>query len=211
MKSFTRLSARAVPLLIDDVDTDMIFPAQFATTLGSKGLADCLFARERFDADGAPVTNFALNRPEFRGAEILISGANFGCGSSREHAVWALRDFGFRCIVAVSFADIFYSNCFRNGILPLPLPRDIVDELGRKVEKRPSTTIAVDLEGQTVEADGIERTAFAIDPFRRDMLLKGLDEIGLTLQDEPEIGAFEKRHIGRQPWLRVRTRPGGAR
>ena len=191
--------------MIDDVNTDMIFPAQFATTLGSKGLADCLFARERFDAEGAPVSTFALNRPEFRGSEILISGANFGCGSSREHAVWALRDFGFRCIVAESFADIFYSNCFRNGILPLPLPRETVDALARKVEKRPSAFVTVDLEGQTVAADGIGRTAFAVDPFRRDMLLRGLDEIGLTLQDEPAIGAFEKRHFGAQPWLRVRT------
>jgi len=204
LEAFTRLEARGVPLLVDDIDTDMIFPAQYAKTIETSGLGKYLFARERRPGSGPDVAGFPLDRPEHAGAEILLTGRNFGCGSSREHAVWALRDFGFRCIIAESFSDIFYANCFRNGVLPVALPRDVVGALSSRAETEPDTVVTVDLREQTVEAPNFGSFRFSVEPHRKRMLLEGLDEVGLTLKEVSEIEAYETRRFAAEPWL-VRT------
>jgi len=201
MEAFTILKSRGVSVLLDDIDTDMLFPAQFCKTLETTGLGKHLFARERYPEFNSDAANFPLNRPEHAGAQILVSGRNFGCGSSREHAVWALRDFGFRCVVAESFSDILYANFFKNGMLPVVLPREAVDTLARLTETAPETEFTVDLIEQTIRAGDLGPFRFSIEPHRRHMLLGGLDEVGLTLAQAPAIEAYEEERFRTEPWL----------
>jgi 3-isopropylmalate/(R)-2-methylmalate dehydratase small subunit len=198
---FRVLRSRGVAVLLDDIDTDMLFPAQFAKTLETSGLGRYLFAHERYPEHNANAASFPLNRSEHAGARILVSGRNFGCGSSREHAVWALRDYGFRCIVAESFSEILYSNCFKNGMLPVVLPRGQVEALARLTEIIPATEIAVDLVERTIAAGPLGPWRFSTEPHLRRMLLEGLDEVGLTLDRASVIDAYETHRFRAEPWL----------
>jgi 3-isopropylmalate/(R)-2-methylmalate dehydratase small subunit len=199
MTPFTILIAPAAPLPIANIDTDQIIPKQFLSTVERTGLARGLFYDLRFDEAGAPRPDFVLNQPAFSGAGVLIAGPNFGCGSSREHAPWALLDFGIKCVVASSFADIFYNNCFNNGILPIMLPQAAVDALMEQA-KGANHVFHVDLSRQIVSGpDGVE-VSFEIDAARKEKLLKGLDDIGVSLTREADITAFEKRRDLEKPW-----------
>lgn len=201
MKPFNKLSAIAAPLPIDNVDTDMIIPKQFLKTIKRTGLKEGLFYEMRFRVDGSIVSDFVLHLEPYTKAEILVSGANFGCGSSREHAPWALLDFGIRCVIAPSFADIFFNNCFKNGILPIVLPKENVDNLMQAAEH--GKKISVDLEKQTVQAEGQNTPAFSfeVESFRKHCLLNGLDDIGLTLEKLNAIAAYETKQKELTPWL----------
>jgi 3-isopropylmalate/(R)-2-methylmalate dehydratase small subunit len=201
MKPFKSLSAIAAPLPIDNVDTDMIIPKQFLKTIARTGLKEGLFYEMRFRVDSSKVEDFVLHREPYTHAEMLVSGANFGCGSSREHAPWALLDFGIRCIIAPSFADIFFNNCFKNGILPIALPKEQVASLMEAAQN--GKKISVDLEKQTVQAEGQNTPPFAFDvePFRKHCLLNGLDDIGLTFEKLDAISAYEKKQKQNTPWL----------
>jgi len=201
MEKFDKLSGVAAPLPIINVDTDMIIPKQFLKTIKRSGLGVNLFDEMRYGDDGAEIPDFVLNRPQYREAQILIAGDNFGCGSSREHAPWAIKDFGIRCIIAPSFADIFHSNCFKNGILPIALPQDQVDLLMREAEKGANARIEVDLEAQTVTTPEGEVLPFEVDAFKKHCLLEGLDDIGLTLAKADAIDAFELRAAQERPWV----------
>jgi 3-isopropylmalate/(R)-2-methylmalate dehydratase small subunit len=201
MQKFTTLTGVAAPLNMINVDTDMVIPKQFLTTIKRSGLGRGLFFEMRFDANGKENPDFVLNKKPYRKAKILIAGDNFGCGSSREHAPWALLDFGIRCVIAPSFADIFYNNCFKNGILPLVLPKKDVLKLMAAAEKGANATFTVDLEKQTVAGPDGERIAFDIDSFQKHCLLNGLDDIGLTMQHGNKIGSFEDEQKASQPWL----------
>jgi 3-isopropylmalate/(R)-2-methylmalate dehydratase small subunit len=201
MDKFTKLTGVAAPLSMINVDTDMIIPKQFLKTIKRTGLGRNLFDEMRFRTNGSENPDFVLNRPAYRNAVILVSGENFGCGSSREHAPWALLDFGIRCIIAPSFADIFYNNCFKNGILPIALPKEQVDLLLDDAERGSNAVITVDLEQQQITGPDGGSITFSIDPFRRHCLLNGLDDIGLTLQQVVEIDAFERNQRLGQPWL----------
>jgi 3-isopropylmalate/(R)-2-methylmalate dehydratase small subunit len=196
---FVRVSGRAAPLLRSDVDTDQIIPKQFLKRIERYGYGPMLFWDWRTRPDGAPDPDFVLNRPEHAGAVFLLAGRNFGCGSSREHAAWALRDAGFRGVLAPSFADIFRSNAFQNGILPVVLPEETIAALARRVEADPTLPVTVDLESCTVSAGDEELASFQVDPFRRRSLLEGLDDIGLTLEHEEAIAAFE-RGVDERGW-----------
>lgn len=200
MRAFTKLTAIAAPLPLGNVDTDMLIPKQFLKTIERTGLGRYLFNDLRFTPEGAERPDFVLNQPLYRQAEILIAGPNFGCGSSREHAPWALLDFGIRCVIAPSFADIFHGNCFKNGILPVVLPQAQIDQLMSLAQQ--GRQITVDLEHQCVTAypDNLS-FSFVTDPFRRDCLLKGLDDIGLTLEHDAAIAGFEQQRRNQQPWL----------
>ncbi|MGF1562350.1 MAG: 3-isopropylmalate dehydratase small subunit [Geminicoccaceae bacterium] len=201
MTPFTRLSGIAAPLPMINVDTDMIIPKQFLKTIKRTGLGANLFDEMRFDMDGNEIGDFVLNRAPYRQAELLIAGDNFGCGSSREHAPWALLDFGIRCIIAPSFADIFFNNCFKNGILPIVLPQEQVDRL-MAIAQSETPRLDVDLEAQTISYPGAnEPIAFAVEPFRKHCLLNGLDDIGLTLQKDRSIGTYERQRRLLTPWL----------
>ena len=191
MQPFTQLTSFAAPLRMVNVDTDIIIPKQFLRTIKRTGLGVHAFNDIRYLADGVPDPAFTLNAPRYKNAQILIAGANFGCGSSREHAPWALNDMGFRCVIAPSFADIFRNNCFQNGMLPVQLSEDEVQSLFAFAEATPQKPLTVDLQAQTVSADGLPPISFTIDPFRRDCLLRGLDDIGLTLAKQDGIDAFE--------------------
>lgn len=193
MEPFTTLSGIAAPLDRLNVDTDQIIPKQFLKRIERTGYGDFLFFDWRYLEDGSPNPDFTLNAPELKGASILVTGANFGCGSSREHAPWALHDYGFRCIIAPSFADIFYSNCFKNGILPIRLPEAAVQELIRRAHAQAPYRLAVDLEKQQISDEHGLKMPFDVDPFRRHCLLNGLDDIGLTLQHENQIRTYEQR------------------
>jgi 3-isopropylmalate/(R)-2-methylmalate dehydratase small subunit len=178
-----------------DIDTDQIIPKQFLKRIERTGFGQFLFFDHRFLDDGTPNPDFVLNNPKYKGASILVAGRNFGTGSSREHAPWALLDYGFKCIIAPSFADIFYNNCFQNGVLPVVLPQETIDRIIAAAEETSGYTLTVDLEAQRVwDSDEEVVTGFDIDPFRRESLLKGLDDIGLTLQVEHKIDAFERSH-----------------
>ena len=201
MQKFTTLTGVAAPLNMINVDTDMVIPKQFLTTIKRSGLGKGLFFEMRFDANGKENPDFVLNRKPYRKAKILIAGDNFGCGSSREHAPWALLDFGIRCVIAPSFADIFYNNCFKNGILPLILPKKDVMKLMAAAEKGANAKLTVDLEKQTVTGPDGEVFKFDIDPFKKHCLLNGLDDIGLTLQHGKKIESFEEGQRASQPWL----------
>ncbi len=200
MTPFKTLKAIAAPLPIINVDTDMIIPKQFLTTIERTGLGKNLFNEMRYDDDGQEKAGFVLNQSVYRQAEILIAGENFGCGSSREHAPWALLDFGFRCVIAPSFADIFYNNCFKNGILPIQLPQEQVNELMARADKMPSEQMSIDLEHQTVTA-GNMKFDFDLDPFRKHCLINGLDDIGLTLEKSTHIKDFEAADKEKRSWL----------
>ncbi len=199
MEPFTKLTGLAAPLDRVNADTDQIIPKQFLKRIERTGFGQYLFFDWRYEADGkTPNPDFELNLPQYQGAQILITGKNFGCGSSREHAPWALADYGFKAILAPSYADIFYNNCFKNGMLPLTLPEDTISLLLERA-KSPGYTMTVDLENQTVSDEVGFSAAFDVDPFRRHCLLNGLDDIGLTLQHEPDITAYE---TARPVWKR---------
>ncbi|MEM9797560.1 MAG: 3-isopropylmalate dehydratase small subunit [Pseudomonadota bacterium] len=201
MDKFETITGVAAPLPLINVDTDMIIPKQFLKTIKRSGLGVNLFDEMRYADDGSEIEGFVLNKPAYRNAQILVAGDNFGCGSSREHAPWALLDFGIRAIVAPSFADIFYNNCFKNGILPIALPQDQVDALMGDAEKGENARITVDLENQTViGADGTAYP-FEVDAFKKHCLLNGLDDIGLTQEKTPAITAFETRMSQERPWV----------
>ena len=201
MEKFTKLTGVAAPLPMVNVDTDMIISKLFLKTIKRTGLGVNLFDEMRYTIDGQEVADFVLNKPAYRKARILVSGENFGCGSSREHAPWALLDFGIRCIIAPSFADIFYNNCFKNGILPIQLPQAQVDELMEDAENGANATFTIDLEAQTIiRPDGGE-IAFELESFRKHCLLNGLDDIGLTMQKVAGIDKFEAQQRAAQPWL----------
>jgi 3-isopropylmalate/(R)-2-methylmalate dehydratase small subunit len=201
MEKFTKLRAVAAPLPMVNVDTDKIIPKQFLKTIKRTGLSKGLFYELRFDEAGRPKAGFVLDQPAYREAKILVAGANFGCGSSREHAPWALLDFGIRCVIAPSFADIFYNNCFKNGILPIALPQEQVDLLMDDAERGSNAVVSVDLESQTITGPDGGELHFEIDPFRRHCLLNGLDDIGLTLEKQAAIDSFEDSQRTSQPWL----------
>ena len=201
MKAFTRLSGIAAPLPLVNIDTDMIIPKQFLKTIKRSGLGVNLFDEMRYDDNGKEIPDFVLNKPQYRDAQILVAGDNFGCGSSREHAPWAIADFGIACVIAPSFADIFYSNCFKNGILPIALPQEQVDVLMQDAEKGANARIEVDLEAQTITSSDGEVFSFAVDPFKKHCLLNGLDDIGLTLEKAAAIDTFEAQASAARPWV----------
>ena len=193
MQPLTKVSGVVAPLPRVNVDTDQIIPKQFLKRIERTGFGEFAFFDWRYLPDGQPDPEFELNRPEYGGASILVTGRNFGCGSSREHAPWALREMGFRVLIASSFADIFYNNCLQNGMLPLVLPEDRVQEIMRRAQKKPGYRLTVNLELQVLyDADGLEER-FEIDPFVRERLLQGLDDIATTLRHTDEIAAFESR------------------
>ncbi|MBI4497920.1 MAG: 3-isopropylmalate dehydratase small subunit [Chloroflexi bacterium] len=193
MEPFIRLTGVAMPLDRVNVDTDQIIPKQFLKRIERTGFGQFLFFDWRFREDGSPNPDFVLNDLKYQGASVLIAARNFGCGSSREHAPWALQDYGFRTIIAPSFADIFFNNCFQNGMLPVVLPEETVNELLAKAKERPGYQVTVDLEQQQVSDEEGPIASFQVDPFRRYCLLNGLDDIGLTLQNEDKIRAYEER------------------
>ena len=201
MDKFTTLTGVAAPLNMINVDTDKIIPKNYLKTIKRTGLGTALFAELRYDEKGNENPDFVLNKGPFRKASILVAGENFGCGSSREHAPWALLDFGIRCVIAPSFADIFFNNSFKNGILPLILPEERVNTLLRFLLELPGAEITVDLPSQTVRGPDGQTDKFEIDPFRKHCLINGLDDIGLTLEKEDAIKAYEKRAAADRPWL----------
>ncbi len=203
MEKFTKLTGVAAPLPRINVDTDMIIPKQFLKTIERSGLGKNLFDEMRYDREGNEIEDFVLNKPAYREARILVTGENFGCGSSREHAPWALLDFGIRCVIAPSFADIFYNNCFKNGILPIVLPQEQVDLLMDDAERGSNAVVTVDLENMTISGPDGGQIGFELDPFRRHCLLNGLDDIGLTMEKVASIDAFEAEYANRAPWLRA--------
>ncbi|WP_374579650.1 3-isopropylmalate dehydratase small subunit [Phenylobacterium sp.] len=200
MQAFTRLDAKIAPLPLANIDTDQIIPKQFLKTVEREGLGRGLFYDFRFDENGEEKSDFILNRPEYKGAGVLVAGDNFGCGSSREHAPWALMDFGISCVISTSFADIFYNNCFQNGLLPVVLAADEVQALMDEA-KGGNHMVTVDLEQQKVVSPSGKTFSFQIDPARKDKMLKGLDAIGETLQAAPSIDVFEGKRAVSQPWL----------
>ena len=198
---FETFAGIAAPMPLVNIDTDMIIPKQFLKTIKRTGLGVSLFHEMRYDLEGNEIADFVLNKPAWRGSEIIVAGDNFGCGSSREHAPWALKDFGIRCVISTSFADIFYENCFKNGILPVTLPKEQVDTLMEHARSGANARISVDLEEQTVTAPEGETFEFEIDPFKKRCLIEGLDDIALTLEREAEITSFENRRRLAAPWL----------
>ena len=201
MEKFTRLTGVAAPLPVVNVDTDMIIPKDYLKTIKRTGLGKGLFAEARYGEDGSENPDFVLNKPAYRNAKILVAGDNFGCGSSREHAPWALLDFGIRCVISTSFADIFYNNCFKNGILPIVVSQDDLDKLMDDASRGSNAVLTVDLEAQEITGPDGGSIHFDIDPARRHILLEGLDDIASTLKSEPVIGSFEKKTSASRPWL----------
>ena len=201
MDAFTKLTGIAAPMPMANVDTDKIIPARFLKTIKRTGLGVHLFDSLRYDSEGKERPDFVLNQSPFRNAEILIAHENFGCGSSREHAPWALLDFGIRCIIAPDFADIFHTNCFKNGILPVRLPRAVCDQLMEDSKMGGNARVTVDLNRQMVIRPNGEEIPFEIDPFRKHLLLNGLDDIGQTMQHAPKIDEFETKRAQNQDWL----------
>ncbi len=201
MKPFTKLTAIAAPLPMINIDTDVIIPKQFLKTINRSGLGKSAFYDLRYDNEGNEKPDFVLNKEPYCNAEILITGENFGCGSSREHAPWAILDFGIRCVIAPSFADIFHSNSFKNGILPIVLPQAQVDELMKEAQENPDSVTTIDLEKQTITRGNKFSFSFEIDPFRKKCLLNGLDDIGLTLEKEKSIATYEAAEKEMRPWL----------
>jgi 3-isopropylmalate/(R)-2-methylmalate dehydratase small subunit len=200
MEKFTKLTAVAAPLPVVNVDTDMIIPKDYLKTIKRTGLGKGLFAEKRYNDDGSENPDFVLNKPAYRKAQILVAGDNFGCGSSREHAPWALLDFGIRCVISTGFADIFYNNCFKNGILPVTVSAEDLEKLMDDASRGANATLTVDLEAQEIHGPDGGVVTFEIDEFRRHCLLNGLDDIGLTMQKAPAIDAFEKRDAESRPW-----------
>ena len=201
MDKFTTLTGVAAPMPLVNIDTDMIIPKQFLKTIKRSGLGVSLFDEMRYDRDGKENPDFVLNQPAYREARILVAGDNFGCGSSREHAPWALLDFGIRCVISTSFADIFFNNCFKNGILPITLPQEVLDVLMEDAKKGANARMTVDLERQTVSTSDGQEFRFDIDPFRKHCLLNGLDDIGLTMEKARSIDTFESQMEQARPWV----------
>jgi len=201
MEPFTKLEGVAAPLNMINVDTDMIIPKQYLKTIQRTGLGKALFDELRYEMDGKEKPDFVLNQPAYRKAQILVAGENFGCGSSREHAPWALLDFGIRCVIATSFADIFYNNCFKNGILPIVLPQSEVDKLMDDAQRGSNAIVTIDLEKQEITGPDGGHIHFEVDPFRKHCLLNGLDDIGLTLEKAASIDSFEARDRLARPWM----------
>ena len=201
MEKFDKLTGVAAPMPLVNIDTDMIIPKQFLKTIKRTGLGVNLFDEMRFDREGNEIEDFVLNKPAYREASILVAGDNFGCGSSREHAPWALLDFGIRCVISTSFADIFYNNCFKNGILPIVLPEEDVAKLMDDAERGANATVTVNLEDQTITGPDGGLISFEVDAFKKHCLLNGLDDIGLTLESAASaIDAFEAKAAVERPW-----------
>ncbi len=200
MEKFDKLTGVAAPLPMINIDTDMIIPKQFLKTIKRTGLGKSLFFEMRYDDDGNEVEDFVLNKPAYRNAEILVAGDNFGCGSSREHAPWAILDFGICCVISTDFADIFYNNCFKNGILAIKLPQEDVDKLMDDAQRGANATLSIDLENQKINGPDGGEISFDIDPFRKHCLLNGLDDIALTMEKADKITAFEEKTKASQPW-----------
>ena len=203
MQKFDKLTGVAAPMNMINVDTDMIIPKNFLKTIKPSGLGKNLFDEMRFDREGNEKPDFVLNKPAYREAKIIVAGDNFGCGSSREHAPWALLDFGIRCVISTSFADIFYNNCFKNGILPIKVTKEQLDDLMDDAERGANATLSIDLESQTIQGPDGGEVKFEVDEFRKHLLLNGLDDIGLTLQKVDKVDSFEERQNASQPWLAV--------
>ncbi|MEM5541128.1 3-isopropylmalate dehydratase small subunit [Sulfitobacter sp. AS92] len=201
MEKFTEITGTAAPMPLVNIDTDMIIPKVFLKTIKRSGLGVNLFDEMRYDREGNEIPDFVLNQPQYRDAQILVAGDNFGCGSSREHAPWAIKDFGIRCVIAPSFADIFHNNCFKNGILPIALPQEQVDVLMRDAEKGSNARMTIDLEGQTVTTSDGEKFPFEVDAFKKHCLLNGLDDIGLTLEKGTAIDTYEDSLNQSRPWV----------
>ncbi len=201
MDKFTTLTGVAAPLEIMNVDTDMIIPKQYLKTIKRTGLGAGLFSEMRFNDDGSENPDFVLNKPAYRQAKILVAGDNFGCGSSREHAPWALLDFGIRCVISTSFADIFYNNCFNNGILPIVVSESDLEKLFDDARRGANATLTVDLEAQEIRGPDGGSVKFDIDPARKNKLLKGLDDIGVTMEKTPSIASFEQKTAASRPWI----------
>ncbi|CAI9413223.1 3-isopropylmalate dehydratase small subunit 1 [Pleomorphomonas sp. T1.2MG-36] len=200
MQKFDVLTGVAAPLPILNIDTDMIIPKQYLKTIKRTGLGKGLFSEMRYREDGSENPDFVLNKDAWRKAEILVAGDNFGCGSSREHAPWALLDFGIRCVISTSFADIFYNNCFKNGILPIIVSPDDLKKLMDDAERGANATLTVDLANQVIKGPDGGEVSFDIDPFKKHCLLNGLDDIALTLEKASEIAAFEAQNATVRPW-----------
>ena len=200
MDKFDHLSGVAAPLRIANIDTDKIIPARYLKTIKRTGLGKALFAEMRYTEDGVENPDFVLNQPAYRGANILVAGDNFGCGSSREHAPWALLDFGIRCVISTSFADIFYNNCFKNGILPIKVTPEVLDLLFDDAERGANARISVDLEKQELRGPDGGVVHFDIDPFRKHCLLEGLDDVGITMAKTGAIESFEANTAETRPW-----------
>ena len=201
MEKFTEITGTAAPMPLVTIDTDMIIPKVFLKTIKRSGLGVNLFDEMRYDREGNEIPDFVLNQPQYRDAQILVAGDNFGCGSSREHAPWAIKDFGIRCVIAPSFADIFHNNCFKNGILPIALPQEQVDVLMKDAEKGSNARMTIDLEGQTVTTSDGEKFPFEVDAFKKHCLLNGLDDIGLTLEKGTAIDTYEVSLNQSRPWV----------
>ncbi|MEM9045545.1 MAG: 3-isopropylmalate dehydratase small subunit [Pseudomonadota bacterium] len=201
MEKFATLTGVAAPMPLINIDTDMIIPKRFLKTIKRSGLGVNLFDEQRYLDDGSENPEFVLNKPAYRDAKVLVAGDNFGCGSSREHAPWAIADFGIRCVISTSFADIFFNNCFKNGILPIVLPQEEVDKLMDDANRGANAVLTVDLENQKITGPDGGEISFDVDPFRKHCLMNGLDDIGLSMQKEEEISSFEEKHQASQPWL----------
>lgn len=201
MEKFEKISGIAAPMPLINIDTDMIIPKVFLKTIKRSGLGVNLFDEMRYQDDGSENPDFVLNKPQYRETEILVAGDNFGCGSSREHAPWAIKDFGIRCVISTSYADIFFNNCFKNGILPIVLPKAQVDVLMKDAEKGSNARIEVDLEAQTVTTSDGETFSFEVDAFKKHCLLNGLDDIGLTMEKAASIDAYESKLQVSHPWV----------
>jgi len=201
MEKFKTLTGIAAPMPLINIDTDMIIPKLFLKTIKRSGLGVHLFDEMRYNQDGSEKEDFVLNKPAYRNSKILIAGDNFGCGSSREHAPWAIADFGIRCVISTSFADIFFNNCFKNGILPIRLPREDVDKLMDDASRGANATITIDLENQEIKGPDGGTIKFDVDAFRKHCLIEGLDDVGLTLQKEDKIQSFENDYRLSMPWM----------
>jgi len=201
MEKFTTLTGVAAPLPVVNIDTDMIIPKDYLKTIKRTGLGKGLFAEARYNEDGSPNAEFVLNKPAYQDAKIIVAGDNFGCGSSREHAPWALLDFGIRCVISTSFADIFYNNCFKNGILPIVVSQDDLDKLMDDASRGSNAILSIDLEAQTISGPDGGSITFDIDPARKHIMLEGLDDIGTTLKNDASIGNFENKMQAERPWL----------
>lgn len=205
MDKFDTLTSVAAPMNMINVDTDMVIPKQYLKTIARTGLGKHLFAEMRYDDQGNENPDFVLNQPAYRNSEILVADENFGCGSSREHAPWALLDFGIKCVIAPSFADIFYNNCFKNGILPITLPKEDWEKVMDDAERGANATLTVDLEAQTITGPDGGSVSFEIDPFKKKCLLEGLDDVGLTMLNDDKIGDFEGEREQSMPWMAQTT------
>ncbi|WP_353473579.1 3-isopropylmalate dehydratase small subunit [Salipiger sp. H15] len=201
MEKFEKLTGIAAPMPLVNIDTDMIIPKQFLKTIKRSGLGVHAFDEMRYLDDGSENPDFVLNKPQYRAAQVIVAGDNFGCGSSREHAPWALADFGIKVVISTSFADIFYNNCFKNGMLPIVMPQEAVDVLMKDAEKGANARMTVDLENQVVTTSDGEEFAFEIDPFRKHCLIEGLDDIGLTMEKAGAIDTFEAAAAQSRPWV----------